>query len=39
MAFSQNNEEVKGESNFNPNIVREEPQRFYEQQDVELINK
>ena len=39
MVFSQNNEEAKVQSSINLNTIREEPQRFYEQHEVEQMHK
>ena len=35
----QKNEEAKGGSNINSDIIREEPEGFYKQHEVESINK
>ena len=39
IGFNQDNEEVKGEPSINLNVRRDEPQRFYEQHEVELLHK
>ena len=36
---NQNNEESKSGSNINLDIIKEEPEGFYEQHEVESINK